>query len=181
MRSRGGIPSAFPIVATLIAVFMTIPLTRVLPVSTYLGVTVQYHKGDAKSTPTADADRRRTKRHETPSIPLVATIARPSAVRSRRRTTRWIRPGGTADPGHGRATMARPDGRIGDCPGEPALRRRASEAPAMRTTILRYAANAGLIGLLAVAAASSSFGQLRTRAPAATNWPNTAPRNTRVP
>jgi len=36
----------------------------------------------------------------------------------------------------------------------------------MRTTILPYAANAGLIGLLAVAAASSSFGQLRTRAPA---------------
>src|SRR5712691_105324 len=108
----------------------------------------------------------RTKRHETPSIPLVATIARPSAVRSRRRTTRWLRPGGPADPGHGRATMARPDGRIGDCPGEPALRRRASESPAMRTTILRYAVNASLIAMLAVAAASSSFGQLRTQAPA---------------
>jgi len=35
----------------------------------------------------------------------------------------------------------------------------------MRTTIPRYAANAGLIGLLAVAVATS-FGQLRTRAPA---------------
>jgi hypothetical protein len=35
----------------------------------------------------------------------------------------------------------------------------------MRTTILRYAANAGLIGLLAVAAATS-FGQVRTQAPA---------------
>jgi hypothetical protein len=35
----------------------------------------------------------------------------------------------------------------------------------MRTTILRHAANAGLIGLLAVAAASSSFGQVRTQAP----------------
>ena len=37
----------------------------------------------------------------------------------------------------------------------------------MRTTIPRYAANAGLIGLLALAAASSSFGQVRTQAPAA--------------
>ena len=36
----------------------------------------------------------------------------------------------------------------------------------MRTTIPRYAANAGLISLLAVAAASSSFEQARTRAPA---------------
>jgi hypothetical protein len=36
----------------------------------------------------------------------------------------------------------------------------------MRTTILRHAANAGLIGLLALAAASSSFGQVRTQAPA---------------
>jgi hypothetical protein len=36
----------------------------------------------------------------------------------------------------------------------------------MRTTILRYAANAGLIAVLAVAAASSSFGQVRTQAPA---------------
>ena len=36
----------------------------------------------------------------------------------------------------------------------------------MRTTIPRYAANAGLIGLLALAAASSSFGQVRTQAPA---------------
>jgi hypothetical protein len=35
----------------------------------------------------------------------------------------------------------------------------------MRTTILRYAANAGLIGLLAVAAATL-FGQVRTQAPA---------------
>src|SRR5258707_3347594 len=127
-------------------------------------VTGQYHKGDTKSTPTADADRRRTKRHETPSITLVASLARASAVRSRRRTTRRIRSGGPADPGHGRAAMARLDDRIGDCPGEPALRKRASPAPAMRTTILRYAVNAGLIRLLA--AASSSFGQLRTRAPA---------------
>ena len=37
----------------------------------------------------------------------------------------------------------------------------------MRTTTLRHAANAGLIGLLALAAASSSFGQVRTQAPAA--------------
>ena len=36
----------------------------------------------------------------------------------------------------------------------------------MRTTILRHAANAGLIGLPALAAASSSFGQVRTQAPA---------------
>ena len=36
----------------------------------------------------------------------------------------------------------------------------------MRTRIRRYAANAGLIGVLALAAASSSFGQVRTRAPA---------------
>ena len=35
----------------------------------------------------------------------------------------------------------------------------------MRTTILRYAANAGLIGLRAVTAISS-FGQVRTQAPA---------------
>ena len=35
----------------------------------------------------------------------------------------------------------------------------------MRWTILRYAANAGLIGMLALAAATSSFGQVRTRAP----------------
>src|SRR6516164_2006293 len=165
MRSRGGIPSAFPIVATLIAVFMTIPLTEVLPVSTYMCVTGQYHKGDTKSTPTADADRRRTKRHETSRITLVASLARASAVRSRRRTTGWIRSRGPADPDHGRAAMARPDGRIGDCPGEPALRRRASAAPAMRTTILRYAANAGLIGLRS-ATAISSVGQVRTQAPA---------------
>jgi hypothetical protein len=36
----------------------------------------------------------------------------------------------------------------------------------MSTTILRSAANAGLIGLLALAAASNSFGQVRTQAPA---------------
>ena len=36
----------------------------------------------------------------------------------------------------------------------------------MRTAILRYAANAGLIGMLALAAATSSFGQVRTQAPA---------------
>jgi hypothetical protein len=36
----------------------------------------------------------------------------------------------------------------------------------MRWTILRYAANAGLIGMLALAAATSSFGQVRTGAPA---------------
>src|SRR5215470_12452484 len=129
-------------------------------------VTGQYHKGDTKSTPTADADRRRIKRHETPSITLVASLPRASAVRSRRRTRWWIRSGGAADPGHGRAAMAWSDGRIGDRPGEPAHRRRASEARAMRTTIRRYAANAGLIGVLALAAASSSVGQVRTRAPA---------------
>src|SRR6516162_2990072 len=129
-------------------------------------VTGQYHKGETKSTPTADADRRRIKRNETPSITLVTSLARASAVRSRRRTTRWIRPGGAADPGHGRTAMAWSDGRIGDRPGEPAHRRRAAEAPAMRTTILRYAANAGLIGVLALVAASSSVGQVRTRAPA---------------
>jgi hypothetical protein len=33
-------------------------------------------------------------------------------------------------------------------------------------TMLRYAANAGLIGVLALAAASSSFGQVRTQTPA---------------
>jgi hypothetical protein len=32
--------------------------------------------------------------------------------------------------------------------------------------MLRYAANVGLMAMLALAAASSSFGQLRTRAPA---------------
>jgi hypothetical protein len=36
----------------------------------------------------------------------------------------------------------------------------------MRTTILRYAANTGLIAMLALTAASSSFGQVRTQAPA---------------
>ena len=36
----------------------------------------------------------------------------------------------------------------------------------MTTTILRYAANAGLIRVLALTAASSSFGQVRTQAPA---------------
>jgi uncharacterized protein HemX len=34
----------------------------------------------------------------------------------------------------------------------------------MRTTILRYAANAALIGVLALAAATSSFGQVRAPA-----------------
>src|SRR6516162_7186301 len=129
-------------------------------------VTGQYHKGDTKSTPTADADRRRIKRHETSSITLVASLARASAVRSRRRTTQRIRPDGPAGPGHGRAAMAWFDGGSGDCPGEPAHRRHAAEAPVMRTRIRRYAANAGLIGVLALAAASSSFGQVRTRAPA---------------
>ncbi|MBV8418714.1 MAG: hypothetical protein JOZ26_01725 [Hyphomicrobiales bacterium] len=36
----------------------------------------------------------------------------------------------------------------------------------MRTTILRYAANAGFVAMLALAAANSSFGQLRARPPA---------------
>ena len=36
----------------------------------------------------------------------------------------------------------------------------------MRTTTLRHAANAGLIAMLALAAANSSFGQVRTQAPA---------------
>ena len=36
----------------------------------------------------------------------------------------------------------------------------------MRTTMLRYAANAGFVAMLALAAASSSFGQVRTQAPA---------------
>ena len=40
----------------------------------------------------------------------------------------------------------------------------------MRTTILRYAAHAGLIGLLALATASSSFGPVRTQAPAGNEW-----------
>src|SRR5215471_1805156 len=119
MRARGGVPSVFPIVAALSAVFMTRPLDR--------RVTGQYHKGETKSTPTADADRRRIKRNETPSFTLVASLARASAVRSRRRTRRWIRPGGPADPGHGRAAMAWSDGRIGDRSGEPAHRRRAAE------------------------------------------------------
>jgi len=48
----------------------------------------------------------------------------------------------------------------------PAHRRRTSTERAMRTTIRRYAANAGLIGMLALAAASSSVGQVRTQAPA---------------
>jgi hypothetical protein len=50
----------------------------------------------------------------------------------------------------------------------------------MRTTILRYAANAGLIGLLAAAQAAHSRESELERLPA-TNWPNTAPRKTRVP
>jgi hypothetical protein len=62
--------------------------------------------------------------------------------------------------------MAWSGGRIGDCSGEPAHRRRASTERAMRTTIRRYAATAGLIGLLALTAASSSVGQVRTQAPA---------------
>src|SRR5258708_35412522 len=121
-------------------------------------VTGQYHKGETKSTPTADADRRRTKRHETPSITLVASLARAPAVRSRRRTTRRIRSGGPADPGHGRAAMARLDDRIGECPGAPALRKRASAAPALRTTVLRYGVNAGSSALLSRAAATSAHG-----------------------
>ena len=36
----------------------------------------------------------------------------------------------------------------------------------MRTTILRYAANAGFVVMLALAAAASSFAQVRTGAPA---------------
>ena len=124
---------------------------------------------------TADADRRRTKRHEIPSITLVASLARASAVRSRRRTTRWIRPGGPADPGHGRAAMAWSDGRIGNWSREPAHRRRASEAPAMRTTILRYAANAGFVAMLTLAAASSSFAQVRTQAPAGNGFAQYCP------
>src|SRR5262245_880598 len=129
-------------------------------------VTGQYHKGRTKSTPTSAADRRRNKRHETPSITLVAGLAGTSAARSRRRTTGWIRSGGPAGRDHGRAAMAWSDGGRGNCPGEPAHRRHASEAPAMRTTMLRYAGNAGLIAMLALAAASSSFGQIRASAPA---------------
>src|SRR5262249_62176242 len=110
--------------------------------------TGQYHKGDTKSTPTAAADRPRIKRHETPSITLVASVARASAVCSRRRTTRWIRPGGPAGPGHGRAAMAWSDGGSGDCPREPAHRAGASEAPALRTTILRDAAKDGLFAMI---------------------------------
>src|SRR5262245_60456784 len=95
------------------------PLTRVLPVSTYVYVTGQYHKGDTKSTPPAAPDRRRIKHHETPSITLAASVARAPAVRSRRRTRRWIRSGGPADREHGRAAMAWSDGGSGNCPGEP--------------------------------------------------------------
>ena len=40
----------------------------------------------------------------------------------------------------------------------------------MRPTMLQHATNAGLIGLLAVAAASSSFGPARTQAPAGNEW-----------
>ena len=36
----------------------------------------------------------------------------------------------------------------------------------MRTTILRYAANAGFVAMLTLAAATSSFAQVRTQAPA---------------
>ena len=36
----------------------------------------------------------------------------------------------------------------------------------MRTTKLRYAANTGFVGLLALATADSSFGLVRTQAPA---------------
>jgi hypothetical protein len=35
----------------------------------------------------------------------------------------------------------------------------------VRATILRYVANAGLVGMLALAAAGGSFGQVRTAAP----------------
>src|SRR5262245_27718825 len=82
MRSRGGIPSTFPMVAALVAVFMTTPLDK--------GVTGQYLSRCYRSVPQG--------RHKVHS----------------------------------------------NC----------------------NAANAGLIGLLALAAASSSFGQVRTRAPA---------------
>src|SRR5215472_11597794 len=99
-------------------------------------VTGQYHKGDTKSTPTADADRRRTKRHETSRITLVASLARASAVRSRRRTTGWIRSGGPADRDHGHAAMAWSDGWSGNCPGEPTHRRHASP-PAHSTRLGR--------------------------------------------
>src|SRR5260370_39973822 len=102
-------------------------------------VTGQYHKGDTKSTPTADADRRRTKRHETPSITLVASLARAPAGRSPRRTTRRLRSGGPPAPGHGRAAMVRHDSPDDGCPGEATRRRRSHAAPAIRTTVLRYA------------------------------------------
>src|SRR5262245_29398275 len=76
--------------------------------------------------PTAAPDRRRIKRHETPSITLAASLARASPVRGRRRTTGWIRSGGPADREHGRAAMAWSDGGSGNCPGEPTHRRHAS-------------------------------------------------------
>src|SRR5262249_16170525 len=89
-------------------------------------VTGQYHKGDTKSTPSAAPDRRRIKRHETGRIRVAASFAGASAVRSRRRTTGWIRSGGPADRDHGHAAMAWSDGGSGNCPGQPTHRGHAS-------------------------------------------------------
>src|SRR5262249_2546167 len=127
MRARGGIPSALPIVTVLGAIFMAPPLD--------IGVTGQYLYVRYRSVPQGrykvhspnwSPDRGRIKRHETPSITLAASLARASAVRSRRRTTGRIRSGGPADRDHGHAAMAWSDGGSGNCPGEPTHRRHAS-------------------------------------------------------
>ena len=47
----------------------------------------------------------------------------------------------------------------------------------MRTTILRYAANAGFVAMLTLAAASSSFAQVRTQAPAGNEFAQFAPQD----
>src|SRR5262249_28274107 len=86
--------------------------------------------------PNWSRDRGRIKRHETPSITLAASLARASAVRSRRRTTGRIRSGGPADRDHGHAAMAWSDGGSGNCPGEPTHRRHASP-PAHSTRLGR--------------------------------------------
>src|SRR6516164_11623241 len=93
MRSRGGIPSVFPVLATFVAVIMAFLLTQVLPVSTYMFVTGQYHKPRPLSllflTPGRRCSPRKGSSCEEKRILLAAPVARAPRIRGGRLIAGW--------------------------------------------------------------------------------------------
>src|SRR6266581_2624699 len=95
MRSRGGIPSFFPILAIFVAVLMAFPLDIGVTGQYLCGVTGQYHKTLPLSSsflPRAEGTPRRKDRdYEEESILLVAPAAWVAPVRWHRRAVRRAR------------------------------------------------------------------------------------------